>query len=182
MPTPGTRMGVGRELVLGPGLSWNCHFPNPPRHPEMASADPLGAPLYGGMPPGPGDRVAVSRACACALGPAIGRAGAQGAHGRGHASVTALAVPSSPGCRPCLVHGPQDQASGPLRPEGAGPEEHPQAPAGRLAQGGGAEPLGRVTAPPSPPGAAFPSTLIKAAGPVQMCLCGTCRGFASLGC
>lgn len=42
---------------------------------------------------------------------------------------------SSPGRQSCLVHGPQDQAGGPLWPEESGPEECPKAPAGRLPPG-----------------------------------------------
>lgn len=93
---PGTRMGGGKGA--GP-WSWGkleLSFPKATPPPQKWPPQTPGAPPYGSIQLSLGDGAAASRACACALGPALGRVGAQGAHGRRHASVTALAVPLQP--------------------------------------------------------------------------------------
>lgn len=47
LPTPAREWGAGRELVLGPGVSLNCHPPKPPHHPRNGLRRPPGPLLMG---------------------------------------------------------------------------------------------------------------------------------------
>lgn len=110
-----------------------------PHHPEKVSPDPPGAPPLW-----------VGPSLACELGAPWGAGRYTQHHTAGHQAyqgtqiATVLSFLSSPGHRPCLVRGPQNQACGPLRTQESGPEERPGAqpvaPAVGFPLEGGAEP------------------------------------------
>lgn len=129
--------GEGRKGLLG---SLNSHFPKLPTT-QPWPPRPLGVPACRWVPAWPG-HVGSSE-----LGPCVGSAvhvpwalPPAGTHGTcvpGDAPPTPMPCSCSflpsPRPRSCLVHGPQNQACGPLRPEESGPggrsEAEPLAPA-----------------------------------------------------